>query len=639
MFTKTATSFFVIAAMAMGSACILDISPSRSAEPMVPFESDSEFERYMDQLAKQSFSWGGWWDYDMVASDGMGDTPESGATNEEITNNQEEGVDEGGIVKNIGSHLIILRQGRLYAVSVEQEGNPVQTGTIRVALDDALNSGVWYDEMLVRGRDIYVVGYRYLTSVRDEENPDEYLWWIHGATEVAHFVFTDSGEFERQDVLFFESADYYSGSNYASRMIDGRLLFYMPYYAFIYDRDNQGRRTRVPRFLEYEGDGQFAGGPPMFRGIDVFKPHRDPEFATFHTIVACDLDRGLQCRARSLIGDWSRQFYVTRERVYLWTSPWVVAFSLQTLTPTSHAVVGHPHDQFSFSERDGSLHVGITIQSSAWPLDDEETQESHGSRQALLSLPLDEFTAQGRQEIEARHLTELIMNSGYSRVSRNRHTEGWYIVALERNDEALPSVVAAHHLDSSSTIMVDLEGLYVSRIEAMRGFGALVAASNDRWGGVLELIPFRLGDVSEMSVEPSIVLEDIREGESRSHGFFFKPSETGGTFGLPILGSGDGWHWWGQGISNIAFFDLDSGVCESEPTDCEESPISLLGAISSSDESGGSCETSCVDWYGNTRPIFLGDRVFALMGSEIVEADISGGTAVPLGESLIMTRD
>lgn len=31
------------------------------------------------------------------------------------------------------------------------------------------------------------------------------------------------------------------------------------------------------------------------------------------------------------------------------------------------------------------------------------------------------------------------------------------------------------------------------------------------------------------------------------------------------------------------------------------------------------CQASCVDWYGNARPIFLGERVLALMGYELVE--------------------
>jgi hypothetical protein len=37
------------------------------------------------------------------------------------------------------------------------------------------------------------------------------------------------------------------------------------------------------------------------------------------------------------------------------------------------------------------------------------------------------------------------------------------------------------------------------------------------------------------------------------------------------------------------------------------------------------CKASCVDWYGNARPIFLGDRVLALMGYEIVEGRLHGG--------------
>ena len=37
------------------------------------------------------------------------------------------------------------------------------------------------------------------------------------------------------------------------------------------------------------------------------------------------------------------------------------------------------------------------------------------------------------------------------------------------------------------------------------------------------------------------------------------------------------------------------------------------------------CRASCVDWYGNARPIFVGDRVFALLGYELVEGRIVEG--------------
>jgi hypothetical protein len=34
------------------------------------------------------------------------------------------------------------------------------------------------------------------------------------------------------------------------------------------------------------------------------------------------------------------------------------------------------------------------------------------------------------------------------------------------------------------------------------------------------------------------------------------------------------------------------------------------------------CQASCVDWYGNARPIFLRGRVFALLGYELVEGSV-----------------
>jgi hypothetical protein len=36
------------------------------------------------------------------------------------------------------------------------------------------------------------------------------------------------------------------------------------------------------------------------------------------------------------------------------------------------------------------------------------------------------------------------------------------------------------------------------------------------------------------------------------------------------------------------------------------------------------CKASCVDWYGNARPIFLRGRVLALLGYELVEGAVDG---------------
>ena len=42
------------------------------------------------------------------------------------------------------------------------------------------------------------------------------------------------------------------------------------------------------------------------------------------------------------------------------------------------------------------------------------------------------------------------------------------------------------------------------------------------------------------------------------------------------------------------------------------------------------CEVSCIDWYGNSRPIFTRGRIFALMGTDLVEGRMERGRIAEL---------
>jgi hypothetical protein len=130
-----------------------------------------------------------------------------------ITNNQEAGVDEGGIVKNRGDLLVILRRGRLFTVSTAG-------GTLRpIHAVDAFAPGVrpdadddWYDEMLVAGDQVIVIGYSYR----------------RGGTEINRFHLDATGRLSFRDAHHLQSSDYYSSENYASRLVGSRLVFYAP---------------------------------------------------------------------------------------------------------------------------------------------------------------------------------------------------------------------------------------------------------------------------------------------------------------------------------------------------------------------------------------------------------------------------
>ena len=514
------------------------------------------------------------------------DSSVGSADNAEITNNQEEGVDEGGIVKNIGDHLLVLRQGRLFSVDVAERAR--QSDSVRVALDEHLNEGVWYDEMLVRDRDVYVIGYRYV-GVGDH---------TMGATEIAHFYLERDGNLSRMEVQFFESVDYYSGSNYASRRIGDRLLFYIPLSSYG-DADRQ--MTALPSRLDYRGDGVFERGAPILAATDIVDFDEDGS-DMLHTIVDCDLEGERRCRARAVRGDWSMIRYITRDTVYLWGREGVYAMSLEDGSVGAVESPGAVIDQFSMRERDGVLQAVVSSDRSV----------------KLASVARSAFAPRGDRPGNVS-MTPLYTASPY--LHANRFVEDAVLLGVRDGED---NKLIVHPLNGEGRdYVLDLGDEVVTRIEPMRGVGALVSSvqwhvESSGWFGwntrytshtMLRSFTQREGVITHAD---SLELEGLGEGESRSHGFFFRPAESGGMFGLPITGSGDGW--WGSGPSNIAFFDVS-----------REGALAQMGAVSASDQAQGACETSCTDWYGNTRPIFLGDRVFALMGSEIVEIEASGG--------------
>ena len=55
--------------------------------------------------------------------------------------------------------------------------------------------------------------------------------------------------------------------------------------------------------------------------------------------------------------------------------------------------------------------------------------------------------------------------------------------------------------------------------------------------------------------------------------------------------------------------------------------------LASGGNAADACQASCVDWYGNARPIFIGDRLFGLLGYELVEGTRQGGNVREVGRT------
>ena len=59
-------------------------------------------------------------------------------------------------------------------------------------------------------------------------------------------------------------------------------------------------------------------------------------------------------------------------------------------------------------------------------------------------------------------------------------------------------------------------------------------------------------------------------------------------------------------------------------------PVGELGVTRRDGPGDYRCEVSCIDWYGNSRPIFTRGRIFALMGTDLVEGRMDRGRIAEL---------
>jgi hypothetical protein len=100
------------------------------------------------------------------AAQGVVSTSAPSAPTPSITNTQEANVDEGGIVKVSGNTLVILRRGRLFTVSLAG-GRMRPVDSINAFPPGVSGQGDWYDEMLLSGDRIVVVGYSYARGGTD----------------------------------------------------------------------------------------------------------------------------------------------------------------------------------------------------------------------------------------------------------------------------------------------------------------------------------------------------------------------------------------------------------------------------------------------------------------------------------------
>ena len=643
-------------------------------DELTPFESESEFRRYLTDLQAYRRT-PLWWaeggrrvqfaqagqstDQDPPVDEPCTDPtlcPENSdemnvivtgtrarSSNPSITNNQEASVEEGDIVKQIGQFLLVLQDGRIF--SVDTRGGTEHRELVladRANVYRSADQGIWYDEMLVSDDRILITGYDY----------------DRGETELSVFRLDQGGRLHPEGRFYIRSYDYYDHDNYATRLVDGRLVVYTPIDPS--DILDGGRlKWPVVRRWRANEDPDEPEGDPLIDVRQVYRPLTGAGEALIHAVSVCPLGtvsagRNLRCETRGFIGPQDREFYVSDNDAFMWVTDHsgrsqddaVPSDDCTSATPRSAddgmpailyrvplsgdeasvaGVRGDPIDQFSLQTSGNRFRALVRDPSRRCTNDDESQALSY------VSLGLDRFAPELRQ-VAATAYTPMPQVSGSI---ENRFTDAYLVYGGREGYSGYPPEEGLRDPSRVYAVPIDrprnAHQLHV-RHNLMRveraGDNIVLTGYESNAGLDLSVVDLRAAP----RVAATTRLEGRYESEGRSHAFNSLVDQDGsGLMGLPTVERrwDSGRWWWRSRASDVSYLSVDSS-----------GQLTSLGALETSrkgnwneewrveDDSpanGYSCEVSCIDWYGNSRPIFTDGRVFGLTGTELVEGRLAGG--------------
>jgi hypothetical protein len=559
----------------------------------------------------------------------LGSTPD----NPTITNVQEQGVDEGDIVKQVGRFLLVLQDARIFSIDTAAgSGGSELALADRIDVYRSADDDTWYDEMLVFGDRVVVTGYSYGED----------------ATQFTVLRLAPDGRLSREGTFFLSSNDYYDEDNYATRLVGDRLVIYSPLFLADVDLDEAWEWPAIRRWRPEDADAEEPRrGRPIMDARSIHRPvatHRNP---VIHSVSMCSLGPAaaasddLGCETMAFIGPDDREMYVTPTDAWLWTyedpdERWDerelddCRFDFRPAADQTHpaqlwrmplrggalnvaGVRGEPMDQMSLAVIGERFHALTRWQPATCANADEPIALS------FASIPLSRLGRRLREVPPAAYAP--VPDIGEDELE-NRFTDRSLVYGGRTGEASDPpeAPVAA----GSQLVVVPVTNPHATRILSvphnvirLERVGSDLVATGYRDDAGLDLSLVALG--SNPHVASTARLPGRYETEGRSHAFNSSVGADGnGLIGIPtaprILESGR--HVWRSGASDISYLSREGWTLR---------PAGELLRSEAPPRSDYRCEVSCIDWYGNSRPIFTGGRIFALIGTELVEGRLAEG--------------
>jgi hypothetical protein len=362
----------------------------------------------------------------------------------------------------------------------------------------------------------------------------------------------------------------------------------------------------------------------------IYRPVATVPSPVIHSVSVCPIGAALErseeigCESRAVIGPWDRTMYVTPTDAWLWTNQdgwsdddedaededgcgaaWLYRLPLSGARAGVARVRGEPIDQLSLAAIGGRLHA---------------LTRHAGCGAGNLSFATIDFSRVGRRLAEVPASAYVTVPDPGGAIE-NRFTDTHLVYGSRSHAGSRPPEEAPENgqiaiVPVARPEAAELIAIPHSVIRAERaGSDIVLTGYRDERGLDVSLVDL----AGRPRIASTVTLEGRYETEGRSHAFNSAIGADGnGLLGLPTspkIRESDRWVF-RSGPSDLSYLRVTA--------DGRLAPLGELQRSGTAPRPDYRCEVSCIDWYGNSRPIFTGGRVFALTGTEIIEGQVAG---------------
>jgi hypothetical protein len=227
----------------------------------------------------------------------------------------ESGVKGGDITAHVGKYLIVLRQGYLFSVLLNEKDNKVLRTVSKVnTIQGNSVFAPWQRELVSSGNRIAVIGFSSVLS----------------ALEINLFELDASGNITHVSTHYISGCSFYSDAQtliHQSRLLGEGLIVYLAAHAAGASNGGSchkalGHAPRAPYpFMINKWGKQRLGQWEPLPSVGNFKAYKSTDSeANKHAILYCSFSGAFSCKVRTIQDDgFASQVYVSKNAVYLWS--------------------------------------------------------------------------------------------------------------------------------------------------------------------------------------------------------------------------------------------------------------------------------------------------------------------------------